>query len=167
MTSWQRYLGQAGLYGFFLLFIGYFSNSPDYVHLQPELATIKLSLRHPGQRLAECRTRTPEEIAKLAPNMRIAEVCPRERSPLLLEMELDDKIVFSEQLPARGLHDDGLASAYRRLSVSAGEHRLKIRLKDHLSQTHFPYQAEQSVNLKPAQVLLIDFDSNKLVFNIL
>ncbi len=167
MTNWQRYIGQAVLYGLFLLFIGYFSNSPEYVHLQPDLATIKLSLRHPGERLGECRIRSAEEMAELALNMRIPEVCPRERSALLLELELDDEIVFSETLPPRGLHDDGMASAYRRISVSAGKHHLKVRLKDHLSQVNFPYKTERSVELQPAQVLVIDFDSQENVFDFL
>ena len=32
-----------------------------------------------------------EELAKLAPNMRVAQVCPRERSPVAVEVEMDGK----------------------------------------------------------------------------
>jgi hypothetical protein len=153
------YLGQALCYGLLMLALGFWSNSPPYRHLPADMATIKLSLRHSGQVLGECRQRSAEELAALPANMRLAEVCPRERSPLLLEMDLDGVTVFSELLPARGLHNDGMASVYRRLSVPAGETRLRLRLKDHIELGEFNYRAERTVTLAPAQVLVVDFDS--------
>lgn len=162
-----RYVWQAIAYGAFMGLIGYFSNSPAYQHLPADQATIKLSLRHSGKLLGECTQRTPEEMLKLPPNMRVQAVCPRERSALVLELDLNGEMVFSQSLEPRGLHGDGMASAYHRLSVPAGDITVRVRLKDHVEQQEFPYQAEYDVTLDPAQVLVIDFDSQKKQFTFL
>ena len=39
---------------------------------------------------------TPEELAKLAPNMRKPMACSRERLPLWVEMRLNDEPLFGE-----------------------------------------------------------------------
>ena len=39
-----------------------------------------------------------------------------------------------------------------------------FRLKDHIGQEDFPYRAERHIHLAPAQVLVIDFDSQKSEF---
>jgi hypothetical protein len=61
-------------------FIGYFATSPKYRQIPDDVALIKLSISHLGDR--ECRKRTPEELAKLPPNMRAPMDCPRERSDI-------------------------------------------------------------------------------------
>ncbi|OQY71510.1 MAG: hypothetical protein B6D47_06300, partial [Rhodocyclaceae bacterium UTPRO2] len=65
-------VAQALFYGLFAVIIGYFSTSPDYHHLDPDTALIKLSFSTQAEPVGECRERTPEELAKLAPNMRAA-----------------------------------------------------------------------------------------------
>jgi len=167
VLNWFRYLGQVLAYGLFILLIGYLSNSPGYVHLQPDQATIKVSVRHSGRRCTYPRNRTEEELSQLPANMRVVQVCPRERSPLLLELELDNTLVVSEKIEPGGLHNDGRASAYSRFSVPSGKVVLKVRMKDHLSQENFPYRLEQTIVLKPAQVLVIDFDSLNQRFSLL
>ena len=79
-------VGQIVLYGAFAAFIGFFATSPRYQHLAPDQALVKLSLAHFGDR--ECRKRTAEELKQLPPNMRAPMECPRERSPLTIELWL-------------------------------------------------------------------------------
>ena len=86
MRAWA---GQAVLYGLFALAIGVFSHWPSYRHLAPELALIKLSLVHAGKPVGDCRQQTAEELAKLPPNMRAPTRCPRERSPVTVELDID------------------------------------------------------------------------------
>jgi len=166
-TDLLRWAGQGIAFALFAVFIGYFSNSPAYEHLPPGQAMIKLSLRHSGQLLGECRTLDAEQLAKLPPTMRTPMDCPRERSPLALELELDGRVVLSEEVPPRGLHKDGMASMYRRINVPAGPLTVRVRMKDHTAQTDFPYTAERSFTLRPAQVLVIDFDSQAKRFEFL
>jgi len=167
LINWKFWIGQALCYSLFIAFIGYFSNSPKYQRFPDDQATIKLSLRHAGQILGECRNRSEKELAQLPPNMRIAKVCPRERSPLLLDLLINGEMVYSEELIPRGLHRDGLSSVYFRVPVDSGNIDLKVRMKDHTSQNDYPYQLQKSLQLAPAQVLVVDFDSKTGEFIIL
>ena len=130
MIKWRRVAGQAVFYGLFVAFVGYFSTSPAYVHMAPDRALIKLSFSHPGQPKAPCRERSAEELARLAPNMRIARDCARERSPVAIEFTLDGQIHYRELLPPTGFKRDGASTLYRRFSVPAGTHRIEVRLKE-------------------------------------
>lgn len=162
--KWHQWLGQLVCYGLLIAFVGYFSNLPTYENLEPGMASVKLSLRHTGQLLGECVKRTQEELNQLPANMRVANACPRERSPLLLEFFINDEAVLSEELEARGLHSDGMAATYHRFRVPAGTVNLRVQMKDHIEQKTFPYTAEKQVILAPAQSMVVDFDSNDLRF---
>ena len=99
--------------------------------------------------------------------MRAPQICERERSPLTLELDIDGTPVYSEILPPRGLHNDGRASVYRRLSVPAGEIQVSVRLKNDVNQEGFQYETSRRLTLKPAQVLVIDFDDQNERFELL
>ncbi len=165
--GWRRLLGQALILAVLAAWLGYCSNQPPYRHLAGDLATIKLSLRHAGQILGECRERSAEELAGLPANMRIALVCPRERSPLLLELEVNGETVYSEVLPPRGIHGDGRVSVYQRLPVPAGEVDVRVRLKDRLDADDFPYRSHRRLTLEPGANLVIDFDGDRGAFSFL
>jgi hypothetical protein len=155
------WLGQALLYALFALLVGVFSRWPPYRHLAADQALIKLSFTHHGQRVSECKTQSPAELAKLPPNMRAPMSCPRERVPVVVELDLDGKPVFRHVAAPSGLSKDGASSVYHRVLVSAGEHRIAVRLKDSPGSSAFDYQREARVTLAPAHVLVIDFDAEK------
>lgn len=160
MKNVLRYLAQALLYVPLMAIIGYFSTSPAYHHLAPGQALIRLSISHAAQRKAECRERTPEELAKLSPNMRTPLDCPRERAPVTVELDLDgQRVVQAVALPS-GLTRDGASTIYRRLPVAAGTHHIVARLKDHVGGD-FNYVREAELELRPGRVLVIDFHAAK------
>lgn len=154
-------VGQALFYGLFAVIIGYFSTGPRYRHLPPDRALIKLSFSHHGQPVAECHKRTAEELAKLAPNMRAPMECGRERSPVKLEVVLDGKPLYAGVSPPSGLSRDGTSTAYQRFVVPAGEHMLDVKLNDNVRVKDFNFAKAEKVTLKPAQILVIDFDIEK------
>ena len=154
-------LGQALFYGLFAVIIGYFSTAPKYQHLPPDRSLIKLSFSHHGQPVAECRRRTAEELAKLAPNMRAPMECVRERSPVKVQIELDGKPLFAGLAPPSGLSRDGTSTIYRRFEVLAGEHALAVKMNDNVRVKDFNFAKAEKVTLKPAQILVIDFDAEK------
>lgn len=154
----KKYAGQMMVYGLFMALLGVFSNSPAYQHLPDDMATIKLSLRHTGQLLGECRERSSEEMMNLPASARAPLICPRERSPLRFELDLDGRNVYSEELPPRGLHGDGRVSVYRRLTVPASTITFDVRLKDDIRSETFQHRQSRTVSLEPGQVLVIDFD---------
>ena len=155
------WVGQVLLYGLFALAIGVFSHWPAYRHLAPDQALIKLSFNRQGQPVSACRRATPRELARLPPNMRAPLVCPRERSPITVELELDGAVVLRHVAMPSGLSHDGAAAFYHRIEVAAGTHRLVVRLNDDARNPGFDFVREASVTLKPAQILVIDFDPNK------
>ena len=160
MRNVVRYVAQAVLYAAFVAFIGYFSDSPTYEHLAPGDALLKVSLTHAGARKQACRERTPEELAKLAPNMRAAEDCPRERADVTVEIDFDGQPVLRRTLAPSGLKHDGNAAVYRRFTVPAGTHRIAARLRDR-AQGDFNYVREATLELKPGRALVIDFSAEQ------
>ena len=160
MNRAVRFGLQAALYGAFAATLGYFSTSPAFEPLPPGHALVRLSLNHAGQRKFACRTRTPEELAKLAPNMRAAEDCPRERAPVLVKVEMDGKPVADIVARPAGLSRDGASVAYRRIPVLAGEHRVRVALADDAAGT-FDRVREVEMRLEPGRVLVIDFEPGK------
>jgi hypothetical protein len=154
-------IGQALFYGLFAVLIGYFSTSPKYEHLPSDLALIKLSFSHHGQPVTECRKRAPEELAKLAPNMRAPMACPRERSPVTVQVELDGKPLHRSVIPPSGLSRDGTSTTYQRFEVPVGEHTLSVKMNDSVRIEGFNYMKEEKLTLKPAQIVVIDFSADK------
>jgi hypothetical protein len=156
--SW---IGQGLLYALFALIIGYFSNSPPYRHLAPDQALIKLSFSLHGQLVSECHRRSPEELAKLAPNMRTPLDCKRERSAVTVEIDLDGAPAYRHVAVPSGLSKDGASTVYHRFPVMAGEHRVAVRLKDDVRAAGFNYSREETVRLAPGKILVIDFNAEK------
>lgn len=155
------WFGQVLLYGLFALIIGAFSSWPQYRHLAPDRALIKLSFSHYGKHVSNCHQRTPEELAKLPRNMRAPMQCQRERAPVVVEIDLDGVTVFHHVAPPAGLSKDGPSAVYRRIETLAGEHRLAVRLKDSAGERDFDYTRDELIHLKPGHVLVIDFNLEK------
>jgi hypothetical protein len=157
MTKALQYVGQGLFYATFAAVIGFFSTSPAYTHLQPDETLIKLSFRHAGQIKGECHERTPEELAELPAYQRKGTMdCPRERADVVVELEMDGKLLLHEVLRPTGWAHSSNANIYRRIPVKAGRHTLKASLRDH-DGDDFNYVHEETVNLAPARIMVIDF----------
>ncbi|WP_291995728.1 hypothetical protein [Candidatus Accumulibacter sp. ACC003] len=152
-------VGQVILYGAFAAFIGYFATSPKYHQIPDDVALIKLSISHLGDR--DCRKRTPEELAKMPPNMRAPMDCPRERSDIKLEVDLDGKDVLRTVMHPTGLYKDGVSTVYKRFEVKAGTHQLAVRMNDKLINPGFKFVQEEEITLAPRQVMVIDFNPDQ------
>ncbi|MFO1220754.1 MAG: hypothetical protein U1E89_20490 [Burkholderiaceae bacterium] len=158
-TSAAAWAGQVVLYALFALVIGVFAHWPTYHPLDSGQALIKLSFTHTGKPIAECRKQTPEELAKLPPNMRAPMKCPRERSPVTVELDIGGRNVLHRVAQPSGLSRDGASAVYQRLPVPAGPQTIAVRLNDDARRSGFTHQREATVTLAPAQILVIDFDA--------
>ena len=164
MPQWDRllrYAGQAALYALFAAAVGYLSTSPRYRHLQPDQALLRLSFSHSGKLKADCRRRTPEELAKLPANMRAPLDCPRERSPVIVRVELDGAELYHETFAPSGLSRDGASTGYRRLPIAAGRHQVRVQFNDDARVSGFNYERDRTVHAAPGQVVLIDFAAER------
>ena len=161
MNRVATWIGQGLLYGLFAVIIGVLSHWPAYSPLAPGQALVKVSFIHEGQRVAPCRALTAEELAKLPPNMRAPMQCGRERSPVTIELDVDGATVYRQVAAPSGLSRDGASAVYHRVQVAAGRHRIAVRLKDRAGPGPFTSTREATVILRPAQVLVIDFDPQR------
>lgn len=155
-----RFLAQLALYAPFMALIGYFSTEPRFSAVAAGQALVRVSVIHATQRKAACRERSAEELAKLAPNMRAALDCPRERAPLLVEVELDGALVLRREAQPSGMRRDGNAAVYERLALPAGRHRIVARLRDGAGAA-FNYVRDETLELPAGRVLIIDFNAAK------
>jgi len=156
MKQALRIAAQLALYVPLMALIGYFSSAPTFSPVGANEALLRLSFLHAAQRKQPCRERSAEELARLAPNMRAALDCPRERAPLFVELELDGKVVLRREVPPAGFKRDGNATVYHRLPVPSGRHRIAVRLRDRPGEG-FDFTREETIELAPGRVLLIDF----------
>jgi hypothetical protein len=156
----MRFAAQLLLYVPLMVLIGYFSTSPRYHVTEPDEALVRVSFSHAAQRLQECRQRSDEELAKLPPNMRLREDCPRERAPTRFQLEVDGQVMVDRVITPSGLSKDGPATLYSRMRVPAGRHSLVARLND-TPGAGFNHSAEATVDLKPGDAVVIDFQASK------
>lgn len=157
MLNGLRYLGQAAVFGLIALCLGYFADSPSVTLFPPERAQLLLSFSHGGQRVGECRKLTREEIAKMAANMRRAELCPRERHPISVELELSGEPLYRAEVPPTGLSGDGASQVYQRFTVAPGKHHLVARLRDGARTEGFDFESAADIELEPKQNYVVDF----------
>lgn len=161
MNKLLRYTGQAVAYAIFAAFIGYFAMAPSYSYLEPDQAVVRFSISHYGQLKFECHQRTAEELQKLPPNMRAARDCPRERSPIDVELKIDDEVVYRDHLEPTGLSKDGRAYTYQTIRVAAGVHSVEIRMRDTIHEQGFNLSKSEEVLLPVGGLLAIDFNSEE------
>ena len=152
-------IGQIVLYGAFAALIGYYSTNPIYKQIPDDVALVKLSMSHLGGR--ECRKRTADELAKLPPNMRAPLDCPRGRSDTKIVLELDEKPFYEVIMKPTGLSRDGVGTVFKRFELKAGTYKLAARMNDNLVNPGYNFVKEEQITLKPAQVLVIDFNPDQ------
>jgi len=157
MTSVLRILLQIILYAAFAFVIGWLSILPPYQYASGNMATIKLSLSHATERVEPCVKLTPEEMAKLAPNMRRPMRCVRARLPLTIEIDVDGSSTVQLVAQPSGLWDDGASSVYERFDIAPGHHRITARLRDSARTDGWDYTYSEDVTLEPGRYFTISF----------
>jgi hypothetical protein len=161
MPELLKYAGQALVYAAVAAAVGFFSTSPTYHQVPPGMAQIKLSFRHGGVRVEDCRKLTPEEIAKLPARERRPNTCTRERVPITIDISLDGAELYHAVLQPTGLSRDGPAETYRKFLVSAGHHRITAQLRDSKRTDGYDYRSVEEIDLAQWQNLAIDFKSDQ------
>lgn len=154
-----RYLLQAFNYAIFMALIWYFATSPSVRVIEDDQAMITVAFAHAGETRQECRRLSQEELMKLPPNMRKPEDCPRERSPIIVEATLDGKSIYNKTMLPPGIFNDGGVNVFYSSKVPAGKHSFKIKMDDSVRKQGFNHVLEQDIEIKPQQILLVEFDS--------
>lgn len=159
-----RYLLQIFNYSLFMAIVWYFSSAPAVRLIGENEARLTIAFAHAGQLREPCRMLSQEELNKLAPNMRKLDDCPRERSPVLIEAELDGELFYKVELQPPGVFGDGGVDVFYSEKLPAGEHQLSMRMNDSVRIEGFNHQFDELVSIEPAQILLIAYDSKQGFF---
>ncbi len=158
MTGRLHHLAMGGIVTLaFFLGVAWLSASPPWRSVPENMALLRLSFTHSGDRSASCRDRTPEELAKLPPNMRAIQICDRRRPPIYVELEVDGTLIYAAESAPSGLAGSGPSRLYERLLLPAGSHNLTVRMSDDPATDAFGYEATRKVDLVPGQSFVIDF----------
>ena len=152
---------QAVNYAVFMALVWYFASYPSIRLIDDDEAVLTIAFAHAGQLREPCRRLSQEELNQLAPNMRKLEDCPRERSPVTIEAELDGELVYRDTLIAPGLFEDGGVDVYYSTRIAAGDHRLQLRMNDSLRIEGFNHHLDRRVQVSPAHILLVGFDNKQ------
>ena len=94
-------------------------------------------------------------------NMRSPLDCPRGRSDIKLRIELDEKLLYETVMHPTGVARDGVSTVYKRFELKAGTYKLAVRMNDNVVLEGYNHVKEAEVTLKPAQVLVIDFNPDR------
>jgi hypothetical protein len=166
MTHLLRIVSQFAVIGLLFAGVSAFAAWPVYRQTPRGTAVVVLTFVHGADRKAECRRLTPQEIAKLPPNMRRVEDCPRRRQPLQVELDVGGRNIYRASLPPTGIAGDGPSRVYERFVLPAGEYDIAVRMRDKPRTEGFDYERKGRVGLAPDQLFVIDFraESGEFVF---
>ncbi|MBT7411044.1 MAG: hypothetical protein HN826_15200 [Methylococcales bacterium] len=153
-------------YSVFMGIVWFFSIHPSYHQLDKNQAMITFTMSHIGKHVTKCKKISYKELMKLPPNMRKPMDCPRERSPVEIELMLDSKVVYSRVVQPVGLFKDQGVDIYENIRVSAGKHRFKVWINDDVNVKGPIYRHEQDLTIRPEQHLVIQFKSKENIFSV-
>lgn len=151
------WIGGCVLWGTIALCVGIMSDARLQV-LPDEMTEMQLVIRYSGKLLGECQAVSGVEMEELAPNMRRAMVCPREKSPVYAELRIGGKLYFRDTIMPSGLHNDGVVAAYAQIPVRTGTAMVSLRVRDDRRVEGFTHTFEQPVELGVDSVVTIHFD---------
>lgn len=164
MTRWARVAAQFAAMAAMVAAVAQLADWPVYRQIPAHSAVVKLSFTHGSNRQTECRRRTPEELAKLPPNMRKPLECPRTRGPLYVEFDVDGQTIYRASLRPSGLSGDGPSRVYQRFVVPAGPHTVAVRMRDTARAEGFDHVKSGEVVLAAGDNFVIDFQAGTFVF---
>ena len=159
--KYLRLAGQFVVIAALFAAVATFADCPAYRQFPEGSAIVILTFVHGADRKAECRRLTPQEIAKLPPNMRRVQECPRGRRPIYIELDLGGRTAFRQSLLPTGIAGDGPSRVYQRFVVPAGQYDVAVRMRDTPRAEGFDHAREGAVTLVPDQTFVIDFRSER------
>ncbi len=159
MINGVRLFGQFVVIAALFAGVAAFADWPVYRQTPRDTGIVMLSFVHGADRRADCRRLTPEEIAKLPPNMRRVQDCPRGRRPIYVELNIGDRVTYRASLPPTGIAGDGPSRVYERFVLPIGQYDIVVRMRDTARTEGFDYERAAHITLGPDQMIVVDFRS--------
>ncbi|OGV96660.1 MAG: hypothetical protein A2W53_06050 [Nitrospinae bacterium RIFCSPHIGHO2_02_39_11] len=148
----------------------YLSERPIYPFYNKDMSLIKFTFKHPGRHKSEQRELTDKETENMLRHMRrtnspfvkMRMVGKRERLPVYVEVELDDKMILAKTYYPAGFRKDIPAFAYEEFPVFPGTHHVKVRVRDSKREEGFDYTFEKKIEAQPGRITVVDLFNNLL-----
>jgi hypothetical protein len=156
MSSLWRLCGQILVIATLFAGVAAFADWPIYRQIPQGSGILTLSFVHRAER-SECRRLSPEEIAKLPPNMRRVEDCPRRRRPIYVELDVGGRPLYRADLSPTGIAGDGPSRVYERFVLPAGQYDITARMRDTAREHGFDHERTGRITLAPDQMFVIDY----------
>jgi hypothetical protein len=156
-----RLLGQFVVIAALFAGVAWLSDRPTYRQIPEGTGVMMLSFVHSADRRGECRRLSPEEIAKLPPNMRRVQDCPRVRRPIYVELDLDGRNVYRASLPPTGIAGDGPSRVYQRFVLPARKYDIAVRMRDTARAEGFDHERHDKIDFAPDQLFVIDYQPER------
>jgi ferredoxin len=137
--------------------IGVVSDWGHAAHAPPG-AELVVTFKHPGERSEVCRERTPEELAQLPQHMRQAKVCERARAAVRLRVSVDGERRVDHAYSPSGIWSDGSSVAVVPLSLTPGEHAIRVEIGDSHDPDDWSHVSEQTIEFDERFRRVIAFD---------
>lgn len=155
--------------------VGVFSTWPAHTFTDPGVMGIIVSFKKVTDKAHTCDERELAEFhaaaAKRPKHMQRAnmECGSRERVPLGLAIWVDDVQMADIKLPPSGVHRDSACYIYKKFLFPAGERRVRIAMRSSrgAKDGEFDYKFETVVKGESRSAIVVSFDSEKNVFQIL
>ena len=146
--------------------VAWLSDRPFYRQIPEGAAVMVLTFVHGADRRGECRRLSPEEIAKLPPNMRRVQDCPRGRRSIYVELDVDGQNVYRATLPPTGIAGDGPSRVYQRFVLPARKYDVAVRMRDTARPDGFDHERRDAIEVAPDQLFVIDYrpESGEFIF---
>lgn len=147
-----------------MLGILFLSDMPIYPFYNKGMSLIKFTFKYSGKHKTEQRELTERETKDILMHMRrtnspfskIRMVGKRERLPIYVELELDNRNILSKTYYPAGLRKDIPTFAYEEFPVPAGVHYIKVKMRDSKETNQFDYFIEKEVEVMPERTLVLD-----------
>jgi hypothetical protein len=159
MSRPLRLVGQFAVIAALFAAVAWLSDHPTYRQIPKGSVVMMLTFVHGADRRGECRRLSPEEIAKLPPNMRRVQDCPRGRRPIYVELDIDGHNIYRASLPPTGIAGDGPSRVYRRFVLPAKTYDVAVRMRDTARIEGFDHERRGRVELSPEQMFVIDYNA--------
>lgn len=152
---------RAVLFSAIAVVLGVFSQYPSYQAFPQDKAQVIVSFSLYGARAQPCRELTEKEMADLPANMRRPTICPRPRTPVLIEMKIDGEVALFEWLAPTGFAKDGPAQIFEKFQIPVGSHELTVAIRNTNRPEGYDMIERRTFNLGAREILVVDFREDK------
>ena len=151
-----------------ILFFIFLSTRITYSFYNKNSSLLKFTFKYSSRHRVDCRELTEKEMDTILKHMRKTnspfpkirmDCSKRERLPIYVELDFDNKNILSRKYYPTGLRRDGATFVYEEIPILPGSHWLKVRITDFKVGNPLNYNLEKKVEFKPGYINVIDLSN--------